>query len=142
EEPNLVREASLPSEARSHVKIVGRVGEPFSEYLAAGDVFVLPSLAYEGLPLALLEAMAVGLPCLVSDIPINRTIVTSARCGWIFRSGDADDLARAMADVVSRGVPKEMSQNARQAVIRSYNLDQEVASYLAVYSQLDSWNRR
>jgi len=38
------------------------------------DVFVLPSL-FEGLPLALIEAMSLGLPCLASDIPASRDVL-------------------------------------------------------------------
>ena len=47
-----------------------------SGYLSAMDVFVLPSL-FEGMPLALLEAQANGLPCVVSDTISGESFVTN-----------------------------------------------------------------
>ena len=49
-----------------HIKLLG-VRTDVNKLLQAGDVFVLPSL-YEGLPIALLEAQAAGLPSVVSDV--------------------------------------------------------------------------
>jgi glycosyltransferase involved in cell wall biosynthesis len=63
--------------------------------LAAADVFAFPSL-YEGLPVALLEALAAGLPVVASDIPEIRE-VTSADGADLVPPGDADALSGAIA---------------------------------------------
>ncbi len=56
------------------------------------DLYISPSHV-DGTSVTLLEALACGLPCLVSDIPGNRDWVEEGVNGWLFRDGDADDLA-------------------------------------------------
>ena len=51
-------------------------------YLSAADFFVFAS-RYEGLPLAVLEAMACGLPCLLSDIPPHREIADEGKAAML-----------------------------------------------------------
>ncbi len=64
--------------------------------MAGFDVFVLPSL-YEGLPLATLEAMAAGLPCVVSDVDGNRESVVDGETGWLCPVGDGDAWTRRLS---------------------------------------------
>jgi glycosyltransferase involved in cell wall biosynthesis len=56
------------------------------------DLYVSPSHV-DGSSVSLLEALACGLPCLVSDIPGNREWIEEDVNGWSFRDGDAEDLA-------------------------------------------------
>jgi glycosyltransferase involved in cell wall biosynthesis len=70
------------------------------ELIAAADVVVLPSL-YEGLPLAVLEAMAAGKPVIGSRIPGVLEIITDGADGILFESGNASDLARALNEVLA-----------------------------------------
>lgn len=58
--------------------------------LAAGDLFVFPS-RHEGMSLALLEAMAAGLPAVVSDIPANVEVVQFEESGPVCRLVPSDD---------------------------------------------------
>ena len=64
------------------------------ERYRAADVVVMPSF-FEGLPLALLEGMACGLPALASDVCASPDIVTEA-CGRVTPSGDIDALVDAL----------------------------------------------
>jgi glycosyltransferase involved in cell wall biosynthesis len=64
------------------------------QHYQAADVFVLPSY-FEGLPLALLEAMACGLPALVSDVCARPDIVNEA-CGRVVAAGDLDALVEGL----------------------------------------------
>lgn len=69
------------------------------ELLSHAGIFALPS-SHEGLPIALLEAMALGTPVIASDIPANREMGLDDAC--YFRVGDTDTLAarlRALAAV-------------------------------------------
>jgi glycosyltransferase involved in cell wall biosynthesis len=56
------------------------------------DVYISPSHV-DGSSVSLMEALACGLPCLVSDIPANQEWVTEGENGWLFPDGNADALA-------------------------------------------------
>jgi glycosyltransferase involved in cell wall biosynthesis len=62
------------------------------EWMRGFDLFVLPSHE-EGIPRCLMEAMALGVPVLASDIPGNRDLVTHGETGLLFQPGRADELA-------------------------------------------------
>jgi glycosyltransferase involved in cell wall biosynthesis len=62
---------------------------------AGVDVFVAPSRG-EGLPLALLEAMACGMAIVASRIPVHEEVLAQGRAGLLARVDDADDLADGM----------------------------------------------
>ncbi len=82
-------------ELQDRVRLRGFVQDPERFYKTAG-IFVLPS-EYEGTPNVLLEAMAWGLPSIVSDsLPGAMELVDEGVSGLIFRSGDPDDLAQKM----------------------------------------------
>ncbi len=72
---------------------------PYSElprYYHMADLFISPS-HIDGSSVSLMEAMACGLPCLVSDIPANREWVTDGLNGWLFPDGNGNALASAIA---------------------------------------------
>lgn len=64
------------------------------------DVLVLPSL-YEGMPNVLLEALAMGVPCVISDIPAHRFIHGGRKCVRMFNPMAPAELAECLADVFS-----------------------------------------
>lgn len=69
-------------------------------YLAALDVFVLPSL-WEGLPLAVLEAMAASLPVVATAVGGTPEAVVDGVTGWVVDPGDAEGLAAALTAAAS-----------------------------------------
>jgi glycosyltransferase involved in cell wall biosynthesis len=101
--------------------------------LAAADFFVLPSLR-EGLSFALLEAMAVGLPPVVSDAPGNPEAVGDA--GVVVRRGDAGGLAdafqRLAADPAGR---RALGARARERVRREFRADAMVEATRRLYDE-------
>ncbi len=76
------------------VTFAGRVEDPVP-WLAAADLFVLPSRA-EGLPGALIEAMAAGLPCVATAIPGNVDLVRHNVTGRLVPVENADALSQAI----------------------------------------------
>jgi len=69
------------------------------EVLAAMDVFVLPSIGSEGMPRALLEAMAAGVPCIGTTVGGTPEVLCSGDVGYLVPPKDADALAEAMITV-------------------------------------------
>lgn len=70
------------------------------DLLAAADVFALPS-RFEGLPLAVLEAMAAGLPVVAARAPGTAEVVEHGRTGFLVEPGDPEGLAGALALVLA-----------------------------------------
>lgn len=69
------------------------------ELLAAADIFVFPSL-YEGMPGAVIEAMAAGLPIVGTDIPAMRELLGTGRGARLVPPGSPEDLAGAIRDLL------------------------------------------
>ena len=75
------------------------------DFYERADIFVMPSMGPEGLPIASLEAMANGLPCIFSDLPVHREITDNGRAACLFRSGEEESLYVALRDLL--GCPRE-----------------------------------
>ena len=99
-EPGL-RQLSEKLDIGPLVEFAGAQGDVEKE-LRQASVFLLPSRE-EGLSMALLEAMALGMPVVVSDIPGNRTLVEHCITGQLARAGDPQMLAEAILKVLSAG---------------------------------------
>ena len=81
-------------------------------YYRSADLYLSASHS-DGSSVSLLEAMACGLPALVSDIPGNREWVAPGVNGWWFRSGEADSLVASVKKVLGSDKCKAMGIAAR-----------------------------
>lgn len=80
-----------------NVEFVGEVDpDAVQSYLLEGSVFVLPSVAGEGLPNALLEAMAVGLPVIGTDTGGVKNAIVEGETGYVVPPGDQDTLSKRL----------------------------------------------
>ncbi len=96
-----------------------------------------PSLWYEGQPLTVLEAKALGTPVIVSDVCAGREEIEDGVTGLWFRSGDADDLARAMLACTDDARIAAMSHAAHAAYWRSPPTpERHVANLAALYGSM------
>jgi len=86
-----------------------------ADLLAASDLFLFPSL-YEGLPLAVLEAMATGLPVVASDCTSLPELIESGKHGLLFRSGNPCELEDNVLWALNN--PNEMVRMAEAAYDR------------------------
>lgn len=102
------------------VLFAGHQADPLP-WLAAADLFVLPSLA-EGLPGALIEAMAAGLPCIATDIPGNSELVRDGETGRSVPVRSPDALAAAMQQLLDNpALANELAQAGLALVAREYD---------------------
>jgi len=86
------------------------------------DVFVMPSL-WEGLSLAMLEAMAAGLPLVATDVGGVRDVLGDNLHGRLVPPGDATSLAHALAELLlNTKLREELAASARQCVRNNYGV--------------------
>lgn len=71
------------------------------EQMRRMDLFVLPSLFGEGLPMVVLEAMAAGVPVVATQVEGTPEAIQSGRDGVIVRPGDAESLAQGILDIMA-----------------------------------------
>jgi len=96
-------------------------------YLSAADAFVLTS-HIEGLPFSVLEAMACGLPCIVTDVGGNSEAVTGNRNGIVIRPGSVSEVEDAILYLFAH--PEErarMGQQSRERVWNEFDMDCKMA---------------
>ncbi len=104
-------------------------------YLQASDIFVLPSRR-EGLPNALLEAMACGLPCIASDLDSVQEVMLPGT-GLIFERGNANALAEHLISLAADQEKRHsLGAAARERVERDFSLDAIADRYVALYRDL------
>lgn len=82
------------------------------ELMRGARALVFPSVWYEGQPLTVLEALAVGTPVVVSDICAGRESVRDEETGLWFRSADVEDLTRCLVSLSDDATAARMSQAA------------------------------
>lgn len=87
-----------------------------SEVLPAFDVFVHPS-RFEGLPMAILEAMSAGVPVVAEDAGGTREVVRHGETGLLVPIGDVESLARAIVDLLSSPDMARRLQSAGRALV-------------------------
>ena len=104
--------------------------------LAAADVFLLTS-DYEGTPMILLEAMASGLPCVVSAVDGCLELLGDGDGGSIARPGSADDFASVLGRYLQSAELRTFQGNAaRGKVTTSFDARQQARTVEALYARL------
>lgn len=110
--------------------------EEVRAYMKAADIFLNVSLN-EGMPGAVLEAMAEGLPVLASDVTGNRALITHEENGLLFASGNRKSLVRnAVRLARDRALRKELGRSGQQTVMARHSVDHELDRYESLYEDL------
>ena len=103
-----------------------------NDILPAMDVFILPSL-WEGMPLAIIEAMASGLPCIVSDIRGNNALVCNGKNGFLFNKGDELELSKLILLGTEKDIRAKMGRVGRELAIAEYSIDARLRKIESLY---------
>jgi glycosyltransferase involved in cell wall biosynthesis len=105
-------------------------------HLATAGVFALPS-RFEGLPLALLEAMAAGLPVVATDVDGNADVVRDGVDGLLVPSDDPGALAKALLHLIrDPGLAARLGNEARRRAASSFSVDTMLDRTVEVYRQV------
>ena len=123
------------------VVLAGHVERAWQTF-AAIDVAVLPS-QHEGFPNSLIEAMAVGVPIVASDVGGIRDAIRNGDTGWLAAPGDYSSLhgalSRSLADTAAAA---QMADRAREAAAREYSQEAVMARLESLYLELCQTKRR
>lgn len=97
--------------------------------LETWDIYVHSTTAHEGMGTAVAEAMAAGLPCLVSDLPVMREVCGDAAC--YAAAGDPAAFGRALFDLIPDRARREcLGAAAQRRAERLFSRDEVAAAYL------------
>lgn len=121
------------------VKFLGFLtGQPLTERLNACRAVVLPSEWYENGPYSVMEALAAGKPVLGSRIGGIPEMVQEGRTGFLFRPGDAEDLASAIGRLY--GLTEEeyqaLCKSAAAFAAETFSEEAYLAQLLPIYERL------
>lgn len=102
--------------------------------ILASRAMVLPSFA-EGLPVVIMEAMALKRPVLSTYVAGIPELVRSGETGWLFPAGSVDDLAQAMEDCLATpaGTLQAMGEAAQKRVIARHSIDTEATKLAKLF---------
>ena len=107
-----------------------------SQLLPALDVFALSSLS-EGISLALLEAMAAGVPSVATAVGGNLEIVTDPSCGMLVPPRSPRELADAMLSLIGDSPRRrEVIAGGRRRVEEAFSLSRMIGAYESLYASL------
>ena len=126
--------AQLEREARQmDVHFAGFQTDP-SRFYQDSAVFINPSSGPEGLPLVSLEAMAYGLPCIFSDLPVHREISDGGKAAALFTRGDSESLAQQLKLLLEdEGPRRRYGVAARQLVEQHYSRSAAGQQYMQAF---------
>jgi glycosyltransferase involved in cell wall biosynthesis len=99
------------------------------------DMLVLPSWS-EGMSNVFFEALANGLPCIVSDIPSHREIVKAHGCAVLFNPNSPQDLSSTIEHIAQSSAVRQKLRNAGMSTIQHYSTDSMIEGHRAVYRRL------
>ncbi len=108
------------------------------EVASALNLFVLPSLS-EGISVSLLEAMAAGVPCVVSAVPGNLEVITHGINGYTFPCRKVTSLSH-LIDMLYKNpdLAKKIGNRGKDTVEQTFSFSSMINSYREIYSFLTS----
>jgi L-malate glycosyltransferase len=130
-----IRQILMKGGVMERVHFGGQVGhKDLPRWYHMADIYISPSHV-DGSSVTLMEALASGLPCLVSDIPGNREWVEEGVNGWLFRDGDVDDLAEKILNAIkNRKSFKKIGEAARKTAEEKADWKKNFGKLLEVYN--------
>ncbi len=124
----------------NNIHFLGLRGD-IPDLLGACDSFVLPSL-WEGLPMALIEAMASKLPIIATDVSGARQVMVPGKTGLMVEPENVPALAVAIMKLLNNPVQaKEMGAQARERVGRLFSAQKQAQEYIRLFEKQHEQSR-
>jgi len=123
------------NEYKQYISYLGR-REDVKELLILSDIFVLPTYYREGVPRVLLEASALGLSLITTDMPGCKDVVKDEYNGKLVNIKDSNDLYEKIVHIAeNEELMDKFSRNAKEKV-NEFDLDKIVSEYNKVYKDI------
>lgn len=136
----LLEQRAVERQVDGMIDFLGHVEQTEDLYRDA-HAFVMTS-ASEGMPIGMLDAMASGLPVVVSDVGEISTLVADERNGLLFRSGDVEGLASRLATLGRDSARRDaMGRAARADVLARHSVDSVGRIYARVFAEASASTR-
>lgn len=126
-----------------YVKFLGSLDdESLNRELGRASVFVLPCIKarngdMDGLPLSAMEAMAVGIPVISTNISGIPELIENGREGFLVEPESEDQLAGAIRKLLdNKALRNEMGKNGKKKIEKDYNIHKEVKKLIGVWSEI------
>lgn len=131
-EENNLRKYIEDNNLSDYITLLG-YRDDVAELLSAIDIFVMPSIS-EGLPMALLEAMVVGKPVVVSNVGGMPEVVMNRNTGILYEYNDYENLAYSIIELINDDeLRNNISMNAKNLVKNKYSFNEMIDKYIELY---------
>ncbi|MGB0936507.1 MAG: glycosyltransferase family 4 protein [Colwellia sp.] len=107
--------------------------EKLFQTIAQTDFLIHPSLS-EGLPNVVLEALALGKPCLVSEIDAHFDLITEGYNGYFFKQSEPKEIERVIQRVCEN-YSDDLSENCLES-IKNFTIEKKIIGYKEIYKSL------
>lgn len=113
--------------SKENIHFLGRRSD-VPQLLKISNLFILPTL-FEGQSNAIMEAMAVGLPIITTDIPENRILVRDKETGYLIQTRSSESIKETLLEIFNnRDVANEKGRVAKESIEKSFSLEKSVES--------------
>lgn len=139
-----LRELSRRLGIADSVVFAGRLqNRRMNDLCNAADIYVNPTLRREGLPLAILEALACSRPCVTTKVGGTESSIEEGVSGFFVRPGDAAGLAETTLRLLTdKELLRAMGLNARRRAVEVFNPDRLIGEYLKISAELLSGSHK
>jgi glycosyltransferase involved in cell wall biosynthesis len=136
----LAPEAAEAAERSEEVAWLGRQPrDRVLDLMKNAQALLFPSVSYEGFPTVIVEAYAVGLPVIASDLGSMSSLIDHGRTGLHFRSGDPNDLAKQVEWASTHPSELEcMGEGARAEFEAKYTSNRNYRLLMEIYETVTS----
>lgn len=129
-----VRSEAEEAGVSDRIRFLGRRPDA-ARYLAAADVVVNPS-DFEGMPVALLEALALARPVVATDVGGVSSVIHHEETGLLVPAGDPASLASAMRRAISDERAAEWADNGARLISQEHSVEQMTRRFESIYREV------
>ncbi|HBY86816.1 MAG TPA: glycosyl transferase family 1 [Colwellia sp.] len=134
---NIIGEGAIDKPVGTSINLLGRkTKKEVISFIKKSSFIVVPSICYEGFPMAIVEAFACGTPVICSRIGSMKEIVVDGVTGLHFEAGNSVDLAEKVQWMFDNpDKVKKMGSNARKEYLAKYTPEKNHQILMGIYHQ-------